>query len=179
VSEEYLALADGAAGFPQGVSDLAVLRILLSSRTLRLRDYHSILCDFPDTSTLFLHSMLQSYNPTFARKNGLGYFRFARHYSGNHNCFLFLGVLRCFSSPGSPTASGILYLPYRGLPHSEIFGSQVMCTFPKLIAAYHVLHRLSDPRHPPYALSNFQFLNKLYFLLTTNMSKNFFTSKEM
>ena len=30
---------------------------------------------------------------------GLGYFLFARHYSGNRNCFLFLGVLRCFSSP--------------------------------------------------------------------------------
>ena len=34
---------------------------------------------------------------------GLGYFHFARHYSGNHFCFLFLRVLRCFSSPGSPT----------------------------------------------------------------------------
>ncbi len=30
-----------------------------------------------------------------------------------------------------------------------------MCHSPKLIAAYHVLHRLSKPRHPPYALSNF------------------------
>jgi hypothetical protein len=49
-----------------------------------------------------------------------------------------------------------------------------MCTSPKLIAAYHVLHRLSDPRHPPYALSNFQIINYLFFLLTTNMSKNFF-----
>jgi hypothetical protein len=29
VSEEYLALPDGAGRFPQGVSDLAVLRILL------------------------------------------------------------------------------------------------------------------------------------------------------
>lgn len=29
VSQEYLALPDGAGRFPQGVSDLAVLRILL------------------------------------------------------------------------------------------------------------------------------------------------------
>ena len=29
VSQEYLALPDGAGKFPQGVSDLAVLRILL------------------------------------------------------------------------------------------------------------------------------------------------------
>ena len=39
-----------------------------------------------------------------------------------------------------------------GLPHSEILGSKVVCTSPRLIAAYHVLRRLSVPRHPPYAL---------------------------
>ncbi len=32
--------------------------------------------------------------------NGLGSSPFARHYLGNHFCFLFLRVLRCFSSPG-------------------------------------------------------------------------------
>ena len=42
-----------------------------------------------------------------------------------------------------------------GLSHSEIFGSKVICTFPKLIAAYHVLHRLREPRHPPCALRYF------------------------
>ena len=31
----------------------------------------------------------------------LGYSRFVRHYSGNRVFFLFLRVLRCFSSPGS------------------------------------------------------------------------------
>ena len=35
-------------------------------------------------------------------KLGLGCSNFARHYSRNHCCFLFLRVLRCFSSPGSP-----------------------------------------------------------------------------
>ena len=39
--------------------------------------------------------------------------------------------------------------------HSEIFGSKVICTYPKLIAAYHVLHRLREPRHPPCALAYF------------------------
>ena len=39
-----------------------------------------------------------------------------------------------------------------GLPHSEIRGSQVISTLPRLIAGYHVLHRLSVPRHSPYAL---------------------------
>ena len=40
-----------------------------------------------------------------------------------------------------------------GFPHSEISGSQDMCSSPKLFAAYHVLHRLLVPRHPPCALS--------------------------
>jgi hypothetical protein len=39
-----------------------------------------------------------------------------------------------------------------GFPHSEIFGSKLVRSSPKLIAAYHVLHRLSAPRHPPNAL---------------------------
>jgi hypothetical protein len=39
-----------------------------------------------------------------------------------------------------------------GFPHSEIRGSKVVRTSPRLIAAYHVLHRLSVPRHPLNAL---------------------------
>ncbi len=44
-------------------------------------------------------------------------------------------------------------LPCGGFPHSEISGSQLICSSPKLIAAYHVLHRLLMPRHSPCALS--------------------------
>ena len=43
-----------------------------------------------------------------------------------------------------------------GLSHSEIAGSRVICTYPALIAAYHVLHRLREPRHPPDALTCFR-----------------------
>ena len=38
------------------------------------------------------------------------------------------------------------------LPHSEISGSQLICSSPKLFAACHVLHRLLMPRHSPCAL---------------------------
>jgi hypothetical protein len=34
--------------------------------------------------------------------HGLASSDFARHYSRNHSCFLFLRVLRCFTSPRSP-----------------------------------------------------------------------------
>ena len=47
-----------------------------------------------------------------------------------------------------------------GFPHSEISGSTVICTSPKLIAAYHVLHRLLMPRHSPCALISLTYLFK-------------------
>ena len=46
-----------------------------------------------------------------------------------------------------------------GLSHSEIRGSEIICIYPQLIAAYHVLHRLHEPRHPPCALSYFLYDN--------------------
>ena len=47
----------------------------------------------------------------------------------------------------------ILEVCSSGFPHSEISGSKDICSSPKLIAAYHVFHRLLVPRHPPYALT--------------------------
>ena len=49
-------------------------------------------------------------------------------------------------------------IPYGGFPHSEISGSQLICSSPKLIAAYHVLHRLLMPRHSPCALISLTFI---------------------
>ena len=69
--------------------------------------------------------------------------------------FLFLRVLRCFSSPRWPLHKQMSCLQHDGLSHSEIGGSKVICTSPGLFAAYHVLHRLSEPRHPPSALIYF------------------------
>ena len=74
-------------------------------------------------------------------------------------CFLFLEVLRWFTSLGSPLRhyvfmSRSLDMTPVGLPHSDISGSKRACRSPKLFAACHVLHRLSVPRHPPSTLSN-------------------------
>ncbi len=41
-----------------------------------------------------------------------------------------------------------------GFPHSEIRGSKLIRSYPQLIAAYHVLHRLLEPRHSQDALTN-------------------------
>ena len=89
-------------------------------------------------------------------KAGLGSSPVARHYWGNHCYFLFLEVLRCFSSLRSPHRITVMTAQHAvGLSHSEIPGSKVICTLPGLIAAYHVLHRLREPRHPPCALKCF------------------------
>ena len=88
---------------------------------------------------------------------GLGSSPFARRYSGNRGFFLFLGVLRCFSSPGSlrdtyefsVRSCGFFRT---GFPHSDIHGSKPASGSPWLFAAGHVLRRPLAPRHPPYAL---------------------------
>ena len=84
---------------------------------------------------------------------------FARRYSGNRICFLFLRVLRCFSSRVCLLISyefryGYHSITSGGFPHSEISGSKLAYSSPKHIGVRPVLHRLLVPRHPPCALSN-------------------------
>ena len=88
----------------------------------------------------------------------MGSFPFARRYLGNRSFFLFLRVLRCFSSPRSLLTAyvfscGYLSITLSEFPHSDICGSADICSSPQLFAACHVLLRLPVPRHPPYALS--------------------------
>ena len=87
---------------------------------------------------------MQSYNPTAARHYGLGSSLFARHYSGNHYYFLFLQVLRCFSSLGwlPDLATGMMHLQCTRLSHSEICGYIARVQLP---AAYRSLPRPSSP----------------------------------
>ena len=71
----------------------------------------------------------------------------ARRYWGNHFCFLFLRVLRCFSSPGSPPPLGRMAVRQTaGLPHSGTPGSMTACVSPGLFAACRALHRLPEPQ---------------------------------
>ena len=98
---------------------------------------------------------------------GLGSSPFARRYLGNRSFFLFLRVLRCFSSPRSLLLPYVFRQGYRditlgGLPHSDIPGLTLACSSPRLFAAGHVLLRLPAPRHPPYALSSLT-LSRAFF----------------
>ena len=69
----------------------------------------------------------------------------------------------------------MLSLQLNGLPHSDIHGSRVICTSPQLFAAYHVLRRLREPRHPPFALAYFFFLD-IINILAENVLINFSSS---
>ena len=96
---------------------------------------------------------LESYNPARINPDGLGYSAFARRYLRNRIRFLFLRLLRCFNSPGITSSPYFIQMRMTaiktaGFSHSEISGSKRICRSPKLIAAYHVLHRLVSPRHP-------------------------------
>ncbi len=74
--------------------------------------------------------------------------------------FLFLWVLRCFSSPGSPLLADVFgqeipLVRSGGFPHSDILGSKPVHGSPGLFAVSHVLLRHLAPRHPPWALRSF------------------------
>ena len=73
-----------------------------------------------------------------------GFSDFARHYFRNLGWCLFLELLRCFSSPGSPriTMYSSCDTPKGGFPHSEISGSKLICQLPE---AYRRLSRPSSP----------------------------------
>ena len=73
-----------------------------------------------------------------------------------------------FQFPGFPSHDYVFIIRYLDItlsefPHSEIFGSQFTCNSPKLIAAYHVLHRLLVPRHSPCTLNNLTSYQSLIF----------------
>ena len=91
---------------------------------------------------------------------GLGSSAFARHYSRNHCYFLFLRVLRCFSSPRSPGALRRDGIAAAGFPHSDIGGS---CGYLPLAAAFRSLSRPSSPPratgipHAPFSAFLFPF----------------------
>ena len=127
------------------------------------------------SKTVLLNSLNQlcSPNPSRITSSGLGSSSFARHYSRNRFFFLFLWVLRCFSSPRSLHIYYFTHIwIYRlfflyEFPHSEIPGSKLMCSSPRLIATCYVLHRLLVPRHSPYALSSLTYLK----IRNTSLSK--------
>ena len=106
---------------------------------------------FPLTDR-FVTSMVPVLQPRLCKQRRFGLFPVRSPLLGKS--FLFLWVLRCFSSPGSHPPvyvfnRGTLQVRCSGFPHSEILGSTPVHGFPRLIAVSHVLHRHLAPRHSP------------------------------
>ena len=131
----------------------------LGGLKLRTPGCHGLWPTFPGRCARHPPPTSRSRYPGGTSPSGLGCSAFARHYLRNHGRFLFLGLLRCFTSPRFAWTDYEFIRPLppikvAGLSHSETHGSTPACGSPWLIAACCVLHRLLAPRHPPSALSS-------------------------
>lgn len=100
VTKEYLALRGGPRVFRQGFSCLVLLWILSRFARFRIRDFHALWLRL-SMRILLTGSIDYTVRTPESKLSGLGSSAFARRYLRNHFCFLFLRLLRCFSSPGS------------------------------------------------------------------------------
>ena len=127
----------------------------MPSGRFRVRGCHPLWPRFPARSAIVLSPHCRrSYNPARCLDTrGLGSCAFARHYWRNHCYFLFLRVLRCFSSPRSlysiRSSDGIATA---GFPHSDTSASSLPYSFTELFAVWRVLLQFRVARHSPYAL---------------------------
>ena len=156
-------MRNGLRGFKQGFTCPALLRCLLrvwivfayGSVTLYGSPFQKI-----QLTTRLVTLLLQALQPpNYRNSTGLGCSEFARHYYRNRGFFLFLQVLRWFTSLGSLTPAYVfsrVFLRFAqvGFPIRRSPDITPVCGSPELIAACHVLLRLSLPRHPPCALSS-------------------------
>ena len=135
-------MADGTAGFRQDFPGPALLRIRLcmdsvsntrlsrSPAQLSRRFFYQI-----QVNVVVLQPRARRDAP------GLGCSAFARHYLRNHCCFLFLQVLRCFSSLRS-----LLILGNDSSSHwVPPFGNPRVTGYLRLTVAYRSLSRPSSP----------------------------------
>ena len=160
VTKEYLALRGGPRMFRQGSSCLVLLWILLCSLRFRLRGSHPLWPVFPGPFFYLLKSRMQS------EPQGASTLVWALPIS----LAATFGITVVFSSSPYLDVSVQEVPPVHlwiqctvpgfspgGLPHSDIRGSILICSSPRLFAAYHVFRRLLVPRHPPCALSCLSF----------------------
>ncbi len=126
------------------------------NKLFRVRGYHPLRLSFPKRFHYNLLVHIVVLQPQYCRNNiGLGCSPFARHYLGNHFCFIFLWLLRCFSSPGQ--------LHLRGILNGQVspFGNLWIIGYQHLPKAYRSQSRPSSPpRAKASAIRPYQLLNK-------------------
>ncbi len=146
VTQEYLALRDGSRGFTR--SCCRATRDSARCFKLSTTGLSPSLVHLSSASSSSLASMSLSHNPN-SKNYWFRLFPLRSPLLRESNFFLFLQLLRCFSSLRSLVLVYGFNQPYIGLPHSEIFGSQLASSSPKRIVGNYVLLRLCVPRYPP------------------------------
>ena len=151
-------MRDGPRGFRQDYSCPALLRMPLGFFSVHVRNSHPLWLNFPDHSTPNQNTMSRSYNPCDASpQRRFGLLPGRSPLLGESFLFSFPAGTKMFQFPALASVQLFIRITAEavGLSHSETPGSKVICTYPGLIAAYRVLHRLREPRHPPCALALF------------------------
>ena len=120
-------------------------------------------------------------NPKRISSLGLASFAFARHYLRNLVWFLFLALLRCFSSGGSPHIPILFSICWLicnqpGCPIRKSADITSAYDSPQLIAVNHVLLRLPVPRHSPCALCSLTLFDPYFSFLYTQVLRPDHTS---
>ena len=135
-----------------------------SQQSFRVRGYHPLWPTVPGRSTSLLIDNSPALRPDRPYNPGMQAFRFGLFRVRSP----LLAESLLFSLPAGTEMVHFPALPswpyefrpgydgmtHRGFPHSDIPGSKLVCSSPRLFAAYRVLHRLLAPRHSPYALSS-------------------------
>ena len=132
---------------------------------IRLRGYHPLWPNFPVVFFFACTFDIAALQPQLCRNIiGLGSSPFARHYLGNHYCFLFLWALRCFSSPG------VLYIPmysvysdWSSTSRVAPFGNPRIKTCLQFPVAYRSLSRPSSPVHAKASSIRHKLLKSCHF----------------
>ena len=102
-------MGGGPPCFSPGFTCPAILWYRLAFRSFRVRGCHPLWRRFLTPSPRIYGAFCRPATPD-GKPPGLGSFPFARRYLGNRCFFLFLRVLRCFSSPGALLVTYLIQL---------------------------------------------------------------------
>ena len=137
-------MEDGPPVFSAGSTCPLILWIQVTHFGFRLRDSHTLRSAFPHRLTTLCDAYTCPY-PSGISTGGLASSDFARHYSRNLIGFLFLRLLRCFSSAGSlPLPMDSLTDPQFFTAGVSPFGNPRINTYFQFPVAYRRLSRPSS-----------------------------------
>ena len=179
VIQQYLALRGCPRGFTRDFTCPMLLWIQLYFKGFRLQDFHFLWCSIPTTSSNPVIFLCCSTTPSLLKRVQAISVSLAAtkkiDFSFSSSRYLDVSVPWVYLHKAMYSLYDTWGFPCE-FPHSEIFGSLTMCVYPKLIAAYRVLHRLLMPRHSPYALCSLT-LFKLVTLQYIAIHTKFIVSK--